>query len=733
MTKKTAILALLFASLISVQAVIWVPEVAHYHVSALPPSPAVVDRAIMDRNDSLTSLIRRVDFSLVGDLSDIETVLTAESILTGTLRFPRTAYYERVWPFEKNHLLLGNSGFQLKMAGLAWAELAIDAWWLTRDDKYLNFAEENVLRFIRFEDRRILPIGYLWNDHAVANRAVVYAQLWAALKNRGPVQRETTYALLRAVDRTARLLAKPSHYTFRTNHGVMQNVALIVTAAAFPWLEEAGSYLRTGNERLARQMNYFISNRGAVLEHSAGYHEFGVGLLRSCFELLGELSMPVPAEWQTKIQRAEEWLRVLARPDHSFPNFGDSEPSLGKVGLEIVGDQNLETRRTDNAAGQVGRNGLFLMDAGYAVFRAAIGTAADVGIHAAIAWSHFVSRAHKHADELSIHYWANGVSWWTSSGYWPYEDPLRDSAVGWAGSNAPHYVGEQADSERSSSLVSFGDGGEYSIWILRRQNKDGYVVSRQAVFFRDEWALAVDVVSDQKFRQTEIIWGSPPNITITRRGERSALLLDHASGQALGVSVDATAPFELSVLRQSTVPFGGWMASEGAVKGASAIRTLSQANSVLVTGWADTSQGRADASSVDVEITDWQGANRWTVDLHIDGRRHKIQRIESSITVANGDSSDLTLHLKEPSVDQSLSTEVEAYRREVSMAQVYADYLPWRLRVSYYCLYLFFGLALSIAFISKKRTATLFPLMIVAVSVGSLTLGAYLHFVYFVP
>jgi hypothetical protein len=678
-------------------------------------------------------LIRRIDFSLVGELSESETILAAENMLAGRLSFPRTAPHERVWPFHKDHLLLGNSSFQLKMAGLAWAELAIDAWWLTRDHKYLNFAADNVLRFIRFEERRILPIGYLWNDHAVANRALVYAQLWAALREGGTVQEETIRALLRAVDRTARLLAKPSHYTFRTNHGVMQNVALIVTAAAFPWLDKAESYLQTGNERLARQLNYYISDQGVVLEHSAGYHEFGLDILRSCFNLLESLSISVSADWQAKIHRAEEWLRLLTRPDDSIPNFGNSAANLSDAGLEIVAGQRLERGLADNFESQAGSNGLFFKDAGYAVFRAAIGTATDVGVHAAGVWSHFVTRAHKHADELSIHYWKSGVSWWTSSGYWPYGDPRLKLAIGWAGSNAPHYVGEKADSKRSSRLDLYGDDGEHSIWILRRQNEDGYIVSRQAVFFRDEWAVVVDAVDDQKSRQTEIIWGAPPNVSITQHDERSASLVELASGKTLAVGFDSTAPLEMSVLRQSTVPFGGWMAYEGTVKGASAIRTLTQAKSGLATGWANLPESGAGTPHAVVNFTDWQGANHWSVALHVGARKYQIERIENRVTVANGDKLELALDLREPGIDQSLAAEEEAYRKEVSVAPVYRDYFPWRLRISYYSACLFLGLALSIALVSKKRTAALFPFMIAAVAVGSLTIAVYLHFVYFVP
>lgn len=731
-TKKATLFVSSLAGLLLVQGVIWIPEVAHYHVSRTSLSNTVVDQAILERDSGFTEAIHSIDFGLAGDLSDIETVLFADNMLNGILDFPGFGPRKLHWPFEKYHLLLGGPSFQLKMAGLAWVELALDAWRLTGDNKYLSFAEENVLRFIRFEDRRILPTGYLWNDHALANRAVVYAQLWAALNTHGPIERETASILLTAVDRTASLLAKPSHYTFRTNHGVMQNAALIVAAAAFPWLDTAEAYRRTGFERLTRQMDYFISNQGAVLEHSAGYHEFGVSLLRSCFELLGDLAVPVPIEWQSKLQRSEELLHVLSRPDYSIPNFGDSQPSLSKAGREMVHDLVHKDRLANNINSQVGKNGSFLMDAGYAIFRAGIGKVSDSGVHAAITWSHFISGAHKHADELSISYWVNGTTLWSSSGYWPYGAPYRDLAVGWAGSNAPHFVGEKAESVRSSSLVAAGDGGDYSVWVLRRRNEDGYDVSRQVILFRDEWALVVDAVQDQKSRPTEIIWGAPPNVAMNSRGERSARLVDHGSGQVLEVSVDATALLDLSFLRGSIEPFGGWMASEGEVKPSSAIRILSEANSAVVIAWGKLS-GLWPTSGVDVKIADWAGETHWTIDLQVDGSKQTIQRVGSRLVLSDSALTARELRLVEPDVDQSLSAEADAYRKEASRAEVYPDYFPWRLKVSQYCLYLFLGLVLLIALLPGKFTAALFPYALSAISAGALLLGIYLQFVYFVP
>ncbi len=48
--------------------------------------------------------------------------------------------------------------------------------------------------------------------------------------------------LLQAAARTARLLAKEGHFTFSTNHGIMQNIALLRYCIAFPELPGVEEY-----------------------------------------------------------------------------------------------------------------------------------------------------------------------------------------------------------------------------------------------------------------------------------------------------------------------------------------------------------------------------------------------------------------------------------------------------------------------------------------------------------
>ena len=67
------------------------------------------------------------------------------------------------------------------------------------------------------------------------------------------------------VARSEQLLAKPGHFTFATNHGVMQNLALWHASLAFPSLPRTQAYQRLARVRMDDQMQFYVTGEGMVL------------------------------------------------------------------------------------------------------------------------------------------------------------------------------------------------------------------------------------------------------------------------------------------------------------------------------------------------------------------------------------------------------------------------------------------------------------------------------------
>src|SRR5262249_17961251 len=75
----------------------------------------------------------------------------------------------------------------------------------------------------------------------------------------------------------------------------------------------------------------------------------------------------------------------------------------------------------------------------------ASGTAPAFASQTLVGWADFAMQAHKHADDMSVFVWTTGSDILMGSGYWPNDSKQYDDAYGWAGADAPHFIGESQD------------------------------------------------------------------------------------------------------------------------------------------------------------------------------------------------------------------------------------------------------------------------------------------------
>ena len=332
------------------------PEVRHNWVL----TPTVTDDAVAAmRADPpravLDEIVQQSMAPPVG-LTGRELLAAAEAILAGKLTLSGHESQAMSFPFSIADLEKGRPGLQLQTASLVTADILLAAHEETRDAKYFEGARRVILEFAEAERRALWPRGLLWNDHAAANRVAVLARFWRTYRAQSDLDVESARRVLEFAARTGELLAKPSHFTFATNHGVMQNVALMQVALAFPRLPGSERFRRLGAERLRLQLGHFINGEGVVLEDSAGYHQFGVALLTDAFRLMELHGLPVPIAEREKLVKARGFLGELQRPDGSLPVIGDTSADW------------TQARSTLRASGRPGHEVAVYPSAGYAVW-----------------------------------------------------------------------------------------------------------------------------------------------------------------------------------------------------------------------------------------------------------------------------------------------------------------------------------------------------------------------------
>ena len=226
----------------------------------------------------------------------------------------------------------------------------------------------------------------------------------------------------------------------------MQNLGLWHGALAFPSLPGTREYQRLAKSRLDDQMRFYVSDEGVVLEHSADYQSFGLMLLGRAFRYLALGHEVAPSQWVEKYRKAQAFYATLRRPDGTLPMFGDTDSDDDAVGALVtefdangsVGPLNWRTDWKPANAETI------YPVSGYAIWWDGLKSWPDPRnlSETVLCWSNFAGHGHKHADEMSLLFWAKSQNWWSNVGYWPYDTPGRDETVSWAGSNAPHLLGE---------------------------------------------------------------------------------------------------------------------------------------------------------------------------------------------------------------------------------------------------------------------------------------------------
>ena len=500
---------------------IWLPLLIHYRIDELRVTSQVVDAARQAPSEAVLKELGGFSYGIDPPwASRAEVVACAEGILRGVVhitRFPATAIGI---PFDPSDLDRGSQAWQLYFAGLAIPRILLTAYEATGRDEFLRAARDMIGAWGAYEGRAWLPRGFLWNDHAIANRVLVLAQLWRHYRHHPAYEQDVGKGIMTMVAREGQMLAKPSCFTVATNHGVMQNLALWHLCIAFPSLPGVEGYRQLAFDRLTEQMRFYVNDEGVVLEHSAGYHEVGLQVMAMAFRYMALQGIRVPAEWRGKYERAKSFYAALRRPDGSLPAFGDTSAGGSERRLPVAEWSAAGTCEAlgRDASWRPATECSLSPVAGYSVWWDGLGQWPDrLKLSQTVTtWSYFRGHGHKHADEMSILLWAGGRDWVTNSGYVDYDADGRDMAEGWDGANAPHLPGEEFESPRQTVLRGSGWSARLAALDLERRGPGGYVARRQLVHVSPNLWIVIDHVRGQPDRTSRTVWASSQDVRLDR-------------------------------------------------------------------------------------------------------------------------------------------------------------------------------------------------------------------------
>lgn len=699
---------------------VWWPVLAKYSIVSLHFSAPRNIHLGSDPADHVLEEIGRQSFAVPIRLDEPSVLrIAAAGVIRGELELPGYPRIVLRKPFALEDLERVPDTLGLHLGSLADVRILLDAYSIEPREEYLARAVERYVDFVRAERNAWLPHGFLWNDHAIAARISLSAALWRMARKHPRYESALGTELPIHIQRSIRLLASPAQYTYATNHGVMQNVALLQAAAAFPGVPETRVLAEVAIKRLSAQLDHYLGPEGMVLEHSAGYHKHGVELLTIAVRAAELAGLQIP-DWRPRIAKARSVLEVIRRPDGSLPRFGNT---FGYP--ESVHD--FITLRV-----QAPRDGLLALPvSGFAFWRSSAPTSCKIdGTHLTLAASLFPGHGHKLADEGSLMLWSGGRSWFDNTGYWPYGAPGRSDVDGWRGSNAPHLVAEATGVARVPVLTHAIEENGLLFLAFSRVGVDGLRLHREVLGIDGVAWLVADFADNASGRPLETLWTFDPDLQVrTKKGPtRGYEVFDAGSPCLMDFLLADSDPVVSTGFRGNMSPFGGWMVKGGKPVPAEAIELAS-----AVGRSAELFVLRSVEAPAAV-LAHWQAesAVNWQARIRLPAQADiEILRSSKGISLVSG-LSRREISLTELPPPASARAEIAAsLQRLANLYPPQRDYLSWRIKVTYALLGVA-AAALLILILVSWRFAKWLRIFCLADLVAWIMMGLWLRFVYFV-
>lgn len=678
--------------------VIWFPIIDQYYISPIDITDEVVNQARIQPSDQIFDELngKEFDFGLKKSFENDKKLITvAEKILKGNLEIPGYSPQKISIPFNPDDIDKGLPGWQLQLAGFVAPEILLSAYKVTGRNEFLETARDIILEWALFEKDVWLPKGFLWNDHAVAARILVLSKFWRLYRNHHIYNPDVAKTILQLVARSGKFLAKPSHFTYSTNHGVMQNLALFHLCLCFPSLPDVEQYKRLAFNRLDDQMSFYINEEGIVLEHSAEYQKLGLQLTAMAFRYLTLLNMSIPKEWLDKYEKAKEFYAQLRRPDGSLPTYGDTieyKDSLGPLLTNIDSDGRAEYLHHQKRWFPKGSNSLYPV-AGYSVWWNGLDSWPDEKklTQTVVVWSNYPGHGHKHADEMSVLLWGGGQTWWTNVGYWTYGTKGRAEAVSWYGSNAPHLIDKDTKSVRNTKLLYYGNSDHLNVIDLERKGPGEYVARRQVIHLKPNLWVIIDHTLGDNNSRTITTWTTSHKVKMSEgKVSGSYCLIGEKNKISLTTFIIASENAKISRYRGNFNPFAGWEAN----KPTDSIIVEQPANN----SWSVAIWSLENAVKPALQFTGhpymqkWVGPEVWKIVLPLKSGLLTIWRnddyIHAKESSSNAASKGIKL-MKAPSIEDKYAKIRAGYTNAVRKFPKFKDLLSYRWKVTYLLIFVF--------------------------------------------
>lgn len=319
-----------------------------------------------------------------------------------------------------------SNSFPFQIHGFYMLDTLTNAYTHNPDDRYLAYGREMIKSWDpKFPIERYKSV-YKWayNDHGAALRMIAFVNYWNEYRfskeNNDP---EFHSQLLRMMYEHGNLLAEQSFYRSKNNHGIFQDMALLMIAETFPEMDRSAEWKRIANERFAAQIDHGISPTGLHLEHSPSYQLYLYQTLIGMIDWTEANGYALDEESKRRVREMPKFMAYMLKPNLKFVQFGDTYAEVMKSSSfpYIQNYPELLYSVTGGTQGQRPTERIIRQDDQYVFFRQHWGEEAPFNQAVNFAMTAgFHGMPHKHFDDLSIDLYGFGDDYIVETGRYGY-------------------------------------------------------------------------------------------------------------------------------------------------------------------------------------------------------------------------------------------------------------------------------------------------------------------------
>ena len=411
----------------------------------------------------------RALFPALADATLVEDEITVPAALSlDVLTYPT---YELEFPIDWQADPYGNNSWRFYLQNFHWLS------GLYSTPEGLDAAGYVIVDWANRVLFRDPPLEWTWHDHGMArrlDRVMGFIDHYAADRDR--ISRSIAHAAAQIVLTHVYALSSDGCYAGHSNHGMLQDMALLNHLPGLPALVDVDALLEHTDERVRAHVAASVASDGIHVENSPEYHVFYLHLLVAAIDALSS----APGELSTIRDAMLQALVHLLQPNLTLPQFGDTEN--GTRDWQIAGLL-AHAREQGGAVGRAfdeldwvlsgGQSGTRPRDldrvyevGGYAAFRErwdALDPSAPIALHFTCGR---LSQTHYHRDELGFELYGHGSELIVDTGKYSYDnsDPFTVHQYHAAAHNVLLVDGKSYEPTGIAQIFDHGSDGTVS-WV----------------------------------------------------------------------------------------------------------------------------------------------------------------------------------------------------------------------------------------------------------------------------